>query len=135
MKLVGLTGGISTGKSSVSWHLATYQIPIIDADLIARQVVSYGTPAYKQIIRNFGTAILNSDGCIDRKVLGSIIFNDSNKRQLLESITHPFIILEMARIVLIQFILFKRIIVLDTPLLYEAKLDSVGRLLYKRDSS
>lgn len=121
MKIIGLTGGISTGKSSVSAILSS-QCDIIDADLIARQIVVKGSRAYVAIVKNFGKDILHLDGTINRKALGLIIFSDKSKRKLLESITHPRIIIQMAVQVVQSFIRLKSIVVMDIPLLFEGEL-------------
>ena len=89
MQIIGLTGGIATGKSTVSIILKKAGAVIIDADRIARDVVKKGLPAYLEIIDTFGDTVLLPDGEIDRSVLGDIIFNDPQKKQLLNSIVHP----------------------------------------------
>lgn len=86
---MGLTGGIATGKSAVSSLLISSNIPVIDADVLAREVVKPGTRALKAIVSTFGTEILQEDGTLDRKKLGSIIFNDREKRRLVNNIIHP----------------------------------------------
>jgi dephospho-CoA kinase len=91
MHIIGLTGGIASGKSTVAKMLSQLGVPIIDADTLAREVVMPGEPAYQAIISRFGDHILNVDGTINRTLLGSIIFADSNLRHELEKITHPAI--------------------------------------------
>ena len=85
---IGLTGGISTGKSTVSAVFKKFNAVIIDADLIARQVVEPGKPAYNKIVSMFGKDVINSDKTINRPMLGSIIFNNPAKRQALNACTH-----------------------------------------------
>ena len=89
--LVGLTGGIATGKSTVSTMLRGLGAEIIDADLIARQVVEPGQPAWREIVEEFGRDVLSPDGTLDRKKLGAIVFADPERRKRLEAITHPAI--------------------------------------------
>jgi dephospho-CoA kinase len=89
--LVGLTGGIATGKSTVSEMLRGLGAEIIDADRLAREVVEPGQPAFKQIVAEFGAGIVGADGALDRKKLGAIVFADPERRKRLEALTHPAI--------------------------------------------
>lgn len=89
MKVIGLTGGIATGKSTVSGMLAKLGAEIIDADKIARGVVEPGQRCLDMIAAKFGKSVLKSDGTLDRKKLGSIVFSDKRKLKLLNDITHP----------------------------------------------
>ena len=89
--LVGLTGGIATGKSTVSGMLRELGCEIIDADLLAREVVEAGQPALAQIATEFGSDVLTATGALDRKKLGAIIFANPERRRRLEAITHPAI--------------------------------------------
>ena len=121
MQLIGLTGGIATGKSTVSAMLKKAGAIIIDADRIARDVVKKGLPAYREIVAQFGTEVLLPDGEINRNMLGDIIFNDHQKKQLLNSIVHPYVNEEVNRqIIQIQKTHPNAVIVLDIPLLIEA---------------
>ena len=95
--LVGLTGGIATGKSTVSDVFRRLGCEIIDADVLAREVVRPGEPAHAAIIAEFGRGVLNPDGTLDRKRLGAIVFADPDKRKRLEAITHPAIRERFAR--------------------------------------
>jgi dephospho-CoA kinase len=88
---VGLTGGVASGKSSVSAILAELGATIIDGDLIAREVVQQGTPGLEQVVAAFGTEVLTADGDLDRPRLGAIVFNDAEQRKRLESIVHPLV--------------------------------------------
>lgn len=97
MLLVGLTGGIASGKSAVSGILKSLGAYIIDADLIARELVKPGLPAWNEIVERFGRKILLEDGSINRRLLGSIIFKDPVKRERLNSILHPKIFEEAER--------------------------------------
>jgi dephospho-CoA kinase len=94
--LVGLTGGIASGKSSVSAMLAERGAEIVDADLIARQVVMPGEPAWQKILDHFGRGVLTEDGQVDRKKLADLVFADQAKLTLLNEITHPDIFARVA---------------------------------------
>ncbi|KAL2912359.1 Dephospho-CoA kinase cab5 [Polyrhizophydium stewartii] len=122
MRLVGLTGGIATGKSTVSHFLAAHQVPIVDADLIARDIVRPGEVAFHAICDAFGPAVLDADGSINRQRLGALVFGNADQRRKLNSITHPYIRIEMLKSVLRHFMAGARLCVLDTPLLFEAGL-------------
>lgn len=89
--ILGVTGGIAGGKSTVAHMLRELGAPMIDFDLLAREVVAPGQPAWKEITRYFGTGILLKDGSLDRKKLAGLVFRDPEKRRKLESITHPWI--------------------------------------------
>jgi dephospho-CoA kinase len=89
MRFFGLTGGIGSGKSTVARMFREEGVAVVDADRIAREVTDPGRPAYVEIVRRFGRAILLPDGGIDRKKLGDIVFSDPGKRAELEAITHP----------------------------------------------
>lgn len=88
-RVIGLTGGIASGKTTVGRMLRELGAPVVDADLIARQVVEPGQPAYADIVREFGPEVVAPDGTLDRKRLGDIVFTDKAKRRLLEAMTHP----------------------------------------------
>lgn len=91
MRVIGLTGGIASGKSTVARMLEKLGAVIIDADQLAREVVMPGTPAYRAIVDAFGSGILNPDLTIDRRELGRLVFADAAARKRLEKITHPAI--------------------------------------------
>ena len=120
--VVGLTGGIASGKSTVSSMLKEMNITVIDADIEARLAVQQGEPAYKRIIEAFGSDILLSDGEIDRQKLATIIFHDEQRRELLNKIVHPEVRRRMndKKEAAINF--EETIVVLDIPLLFESKL-------------
>ncbi|MEE6524884.1 hypothetical protein FKM82_024582, partial [Ascaphus truei] len=105
MFLVGLSGGIASGKSTVVAILRELGCVVIDADIIARQVVEPGTPAYRQIVHHFGPGVLLESGQLDRQKLGAIVFSEPGKRQLLNSLTHPPIRWAMLRQTLCYFLL------------------------------
>ncbi len=87
--LVGLTGGIATGKSTVANLLRDLGAEIIDADVLAREVVEPGEPALDEIVAEFGRGVLEPTGRLDRKALGAIVFAEPERRRTLEAITHP----------------------------------------------
>jgi len=89
IKVIGLTGGIATGKSSVAHFFTEHGITVIDADQLARDAVLPDSPALARIVTTFGREVLKTDGTIDRKRLGEIIFSDPEKRRQLENILHP----------------------------------------------
>lgn len=89
-KVIGLTGGIASGKSTVSAYLKTLNIPIVDADVVSRQVVEPGSAGLSKIVEAFGQEVLKDDQ-LNRKALRDIVFNDESKRLLLNSILHPII--------------------------------------------
>ena len=95
---VGLTGGIGSGKTTVSNIFADLGVPVIDADIIARQVVRAGQPAFDKIVSFFGESILGEDGELDRSKMRTLVFNDKQTRKKLESFTHPEIHNEMNRL-------------------------------------
>uniref|UniRef100_C6E0C8 Dephospho-CoA kinase n=1 Tax=Geobacter sp. (strain M21) TaxID=443144 RepID=C6E0C8_GEOSM len=91
MRVIGLTGGIASGKTSVANLLERLGAPVIDADQLAREVVEPGERALAQIAESFGNGVLNADGSLNRAALGEVVFADPEKRRKLESITHPAI--------------------------------------------
>ncbi|WP_013322576.1 dephospho-CoA kinase [Gloeothece verrucosa] len=92
-RLIGLTGGIATGKSTVSRYLAdAYGLPILDADIYARQAVQPGSPILETILARYGNQILLADGSLNRKLLGEIIFNNIDEKVWLENQIHPYVI-------------------------------------------
>ncbi|KAG6866358.1 hypothetical protein C0991_005279 [Blastosporella zonata] len=119
MLVIGLTGGIATGKSSVSKLLKAKNVPVVDADLLAREVVLPGTKGLKNIVKEFGPDILLEDGNLDRKKLGEIVFNDEGKRKKLNAIVHPAVRWAMFRKVVQYWVGGKKYCVLDVPLLIE----------------
>ncbi len=94
---VGLTGGIAAGKSTVSRAFEALGVPIVDADLLAREVVEPGTEGLAEIVRVFGADVLQADGRLDRKALGARVFADAALRAKLNAITHPRIALAAAQ--------------------------------------
>ncbi|MBF0100232.1 MAG: dephospho-CoA kinase [Desulfobacterales bacterium] len=120
MKVVGLTGGIATGKSTVSSMFADAGAEIIDTDQIAHDVVQKNKPAWTEIISYFGKEILQTDGEINRPYLGDIIFNHQEKKAKLNSIVHPYVFLEIAKqLETLEIKSSNGIVIIDVPLLIE----------------
>lgn len=125
MVIAGLTGGIASGKSTVSAFLEDAGAVIVDADKIAREVVQKGQPAWREIVGAFGQTILLPDGEINRVLLGDIIFNDPAQKQLLNRIVHPGVISETAsRLTEIERNQPNPVVILDVPLLIESGMDT-----------
>lgn len=123
---IGLTGGIATGKSTVSALLVAKGALLIDADAIAREVMLPGHSVLAAVIQHFGQAVMNSDGTLHRKKLGEIVFGDPVQRQALNDITHPAIREEMR----LRMKAFEReqpdkLVLADIPLLYESGLKNL----------
>ena len=118
--LVGLTGGLATGKSTVSEILRGLGCVVLDADALAREVVEPGQPALAAIVEEFGRDVLGPDGTLDRKRLGAIVFADPGRRRHLEAITHPAIRDRFhARLAELQAQGFEGIVVWDAPVMIE----------------
>ena len=125
MVIAGLTGGIASGKSTVSAFLEAAGAIIVDADKIAREVVQKGQPAWREIVGVFGRSILLPDGEINRILLGDIIFNDPAQKQVLNRIVHPGVIAETAtRLAEIGKNRPDAVVILDVPLLIESGMDT-----------
>ncbi len=119
--LVGLTGGVATGKSTVSDMFQALGCVVIDADLLAREVVEPGRPAWEQIVAAFGRGVLQPDGGLDRKALGAVVFSDPAQRKRLESITHPEIRARFAaRLAELAERGFEGIVIFDAPVMIES---------------
>jgi dephospho-CoA kinase len=125
MILVGLTGGVATGKSTVAKMFKQCGAIVIDADELAHEVVKPGKPAWREIVAFFGKTVLNQDRSLNRQVLGSIVFRNPKKLRQLERIIHPRVAREQAR-------LTKQaaradptaVVIYDVPLLFEAGIDT-----------
>lgn len=89
MLIIGLTGGIGSGKSTVSHHFESLGVPVIDADVIARELVAPGQPALQEIAQQFGPELISADGTLDRAQLRQRVFEDDEERKRLEAILHP----------------------------------------------
>lgn len=119
MKIVGLTGGISSGKSTVSSYLKQLKIPVIDADEVARKVVEPKSQGAREIRKTFGSDVFEEDGSLNRQKLGALIFSNAENRQKLDDLLQPLI-----KIMILDEIEEYRqkgetMIVLDLPLLFE----------------
>jgi dephospho-CoA kinase len=120
MFLVGLTGGIASGKSTVATMLANHENEIIDADEIAREVVVPGSDGLQRIVSEFGSEVLNKDGTLSRAELASIVFDDPARRAKLEGILHPLIKARTLERILDSN---RGVVVYVVPLMVEAKVD------------
>lgn len=128
--VIGLTGSIGTGKSMISKKFHEWNIPVVDADLIAREVVEPGGKAYTKIVATFGEHILQDDQTLDRKALGNIVFTDEEKRKQLNAIIHPAIRTEMLQQRDDYIKAGEKCVVMDIPLLFESKLtDYVDKII------
>jgi len=129
--LVGLTGGLATGKSTVSDMLRGLGCVVLDADVLAREVVEPGQPALATIAQEFGPEVLRPDGTLDRKRLGAIVFADPERRRRLEAITHPAIRDRyLARLAELEAQGFEGVVVWDAPVMIESGgYKSVDRLV------
>jgi dephospho-CoA kinase len=125
VRLVGLTGGIASGKTTFADALRAHGVPVVDADALSRAAVAPGTPALAEIVRVFGTGVLAPDGALDRKRVAAIVFGDPEARRRLEAITHPAIRRAMLEETDRLAAAGHDLVIYDTPLLYEAGLDRV----------
>jgi dephospho-CoA kinase len=127
--LVGLTGGIGSGKSTVAARLRDLGCEVIDADQVAREVVAIGEPALAELVERFGEGILRADGELDRPALASIVFADPEARADLDRITHPRVAARIAERVAVLGAAHgasaDQLVVVDHPLLFET--DQAGR--------
>lgn len=114
---IGLSGGIGSGKSTVAKMLADLGATVIDADVIARKVVDSGTAGFEAIKSKFGSEVVLGTGELDRQALAKLVFSDRDKLQVLESIVHPAVVAEVARIR--AQVSPNSVVVYDTPLLAE----------------
>ncbi|ERN17010.1 hypothetical protein AMTRI_Chr02g222540 [Amborella trichopoda] len=127
MRMVGLTGGIASGKSTISGFFKANGVPVVDADIVARNALRKGTGGWKRVVAAFGQDILQDDGEVDRARLGQIVFTDPSKRQLLNRLLAPFIAFGMYSEIAKLWIKGCDVIVLDVPLLFEVKMDGVTK--------
>ncbi|MDP1768677.1 MAG: dephospho-CoA kinase [Nitrospirota bacterium] len=124
MILVGLTGGVATGKSTVAGMFTQCGAVVIDADQLARDVVKPGKPAWREIVTLFGKAVLNPDRSLNRQTLGAIVFRHPAKRQALEAIIHPRVAREQVRLTRDAARQHPQsVVIYDVPLLFEAGID------------
>lgn len=125
MKVIGLTGGIASGKSTISMLLKNRGAVIIDADKIAREIMTPGKPVWHAVIEHFGREILLDGKNIDRKKLGRIVFSDQKLLEILNSITHPAIVQEIKERLDYYRHKNEKVVVVDAALLLEIGLDSL----------
>jgi len=131
--LIGLTGGIGSGKSSVSGRLAERGAVVIDADAIVREVQAPGTPVLAAMVEQFGPEILNDDGTLDRQAVADVVFTDSDALAALNSIVHPAVTAEIARRMEVEAGT-DHVVVLDIPLLVESgRSDLAGMIVVDLD--
>lgn len=124
MILVGLTGGVATGKSTVAKMFKQCGAVVIDADELAHEVVKPGKPAWRQIVKNFGKAVLNPDRTLNRRELGTIVFRSHTKLRQLEHIIHPRVAREQMRLTKQAAKKDSQAVVIyDVPLLFEVGID------------
>lgn len=119
MRKIALTGGIASGKSTVTLILRARGYVVIDADDIVRQLYGKGKPIYNAIVSAFGNEILNLSGEIDRKKLGALVFSDSEARKCLNSATHPIVEAEITKELHEKQLQGETMVFVDTPLLIE----------------
>lgn len=124
MRKVGLTGGIGSGKSTVSRLLASYGAVVVDADLVAREVVEPGTDGLRQVVEAFGEEVAPG-GVLDREALGKVVFGDDEKRKVLSGILHPLIGARSAELMAEAERSGAPVLVHDVPLLVESGLESL----------
>jgi dephospho-CoA kinase len=125
MKIIGLTGGIASGKSTVSKMFISEHIPIIDTDKIAHYLLEKGTDVYSEIVKHFSSNILLSDQSINRKKLAQIIFQNKGKRDLLNNLVHPRVMDIVKQEIERLKALGEQLVVLDVPLLFESEMDTL----------
>jgi dephospho-CoA kinase len=119
MRLIGLTGGIGSGKSTVARLLVERGAALVDADLLAREVVEPGTPALAEIGAEFGPGVIRPDGTLDRPALGAVVFGDEARRLRLNAITHPRVGALMQERIAAALASDAPLVVVDVPLLFE----------------
>jgi dephospho-CoA kinase len=122
---VGLTGGIGSGKSTVSALLASYGAVVVDADVIAREVVEPGTPGLAAVVEEFGPEVVLPDGSLDREALGAVVFDDAARLAALNAIVHPLVGERMQQVQDEAEAAGAPVVVLDVPLLAENHLESL----------
>lgn len=122
--VIGLTGGIATGKSAADAYFKKQNIPVIDADEIAHNILNKGKSAWKQVIETFGIEYLNKDQSINRRKLGQLVFSNQAQLAKLNSITHPLIHEEILQQIK-DFSQNNDIIIVDIPLLFETNSESI----------
>jgi len=125
VKVIGLTGSIATGKSTVATFLKDNGISVICADALAQELTQKGQPALKHIALIFGLEFLNQDGTLNRKKLGDLVFNDPDSRDKLNALMHPLVKSELIKQIQILRDKQESLVILDIPLLYESGFESL----------
>lgn len=128
MQLIGLTGGIGSGKSTVSALLAARGAVVIDADAITRDLQRPGTPVFDAMVERFGPGIVAADGSLDRQAVADIVFVDADALTDLGRIVHPAVGAEIARRLEVEAAT-DHVVILDVPLLVESGRDDMGALV------
>jgi dephospho-CoA kinase len=120
--VIGLTGGVASGKSTVARILRELGAPVVDADQLAREVVTRGSPALQEIVRRFGPGVLGPDGELDRPALGALVFQDARARKDLEAITHPRIAARAQQEIAAHASRGARVVIYEAALIVENRL-------------
>ena len=123
---IGLSGGIGSGKSTVSQLLAELGATIVDADALVHEMQAAGEPMLEEIRAAFGDGVIRDDGALDRPALGAFVFRDPDKRKVLEKIVQPRVVAEMARRASVAIDAGEPMVVMDIPLLFEGKKAGTG---------
>ncbi len=124
MKWIGLTGGIATGKSTVTKLLREAGYVVVDADELAKLCLQPDRPGLKQVVQYFGESFLNPDGSLDRKKLGARVFSNQNEKEVLEKIVHPFVQNEVVKAKTAAATKGDKVAFYDVPLLFEKNLEN-----------
>lgn len=119
-KILGITGGIASGKSTADVFFREKQIPVIDCDQIAHDILNKGEKGYELVLKQFGMNILKSDQSINRSALGQIVFDDEKQLETLNRITHPLIFQEIQAKIALNNPSKNSLVVVDAPVLFEA---------------
>ena len=120
--VLGITGGIATGKSSVVQHFIDLGFPVVDADIIARHLLDQNEQAYNEVVKVFGSEILQENGEINRQALGALVFNHPDKLKQLDEIMAPFL-QESILAAIEQASQNQKLVIVDVPLMYEKGYD------------
>ncbi len=120
VRVIGITGSIATGKSTVTNYLTTHGYQVIDADELSRQALDVGTNCYEKVKVTFDC--IKADGTVDRQLLGQLVFHDVSLKKQLEDIIHPYVIDELKKAINNSQ---EELLFLDIPLLYEVQLDKI----------
>jgi dephospho-CoA kinase len=119
-KVIGLTGGIASGKSTVGRMLSEQNFPVIDTDRLAKEVVEPGKPALEELVKAFGAEILKDDKSLDRRRMLDVILTDADARRLVEKIIHPHVFKRMDQMLQQLAASGNNVVIVEVPLLFEA---------------